>query len=426
MCGLSAVLADRLTPKYIDAFNTLMLLSNLRGADGAGVIGATVSGKIYKHKTIGTGLDLIRDQSYHRLVSGKRDEELQLLIGHTRFPTKGSVQLKNTHPMDAKNVIGVHNGTMIDVYDRFATGAQSDSAMLYDAISEFGIEETMSKSEGAYALMYVDKVKKVFHVLRNVQRTLHQAIVSENGEPVAMFLSSEAGMLRYALGRCGITNIEVRDVPTNTLMSFPLLPNKDDLQPATKEIRSVERYKRHPYVGMYSSSDRSRDLKTTYIDKDGYRVFEYQDGTRSTVYVGHRKEATREGDVPFGSPAGLVGTLAEKMKAAAAERRYKKMPNAEPLALPPPDPARASRREDAEAAFAEPYTMLSNGHFVSAARLSELLNKGCAWCSQTVLGSEVSLGIRKPFFFNTEEYVCDDCKDIPDVVEFVGDWKKRA
>lgn len=82
-----------------------------RGEESAGIV--TKNGrKVYAHKALG----LVSDVFEEKIISGLRGE---LAVGHVRYSTTGSSNVKNTQPFLVKSKIGdiaiAHNGNLINV-----------------------------------------------------------------------------------------------------------------------------------------------------------------------------------------------------------------------------------------------------------------------------------------------------------------------
>ena len=62
----------------------------------------------------GTGSSSVRfvtDKAFHEVLGGV-DNRTTLLLGHTRWRTRGDEQVnENNHPIRAGNILGIHNGT---------------------------------------------------------------------------------------------------------------------------------------------------------------------------------------------------------------------------------------------------------------------------------------------------------------------------
>lgn len=170
------------------------------------------------------------------------------LIGHTRAATRGSIKTSNAHPFIFPRVIGVHNGTINTdlVYEK---EYETDSEALYRDINERGLLPALkeiNKGYPNYALVMFDRARNKLVAIRNARRPFHFTF---NKASNTMFFSSEAGALRYVLGRHNVTYSE---------QVFPLLKEDVALEmPLTYDILADMEFKqvdvKHPVL-VYSST----------------------------------------------------------------------------------------------------------------------------------------------------------------------------
>lgn len=193
-----------------------MIVSNLRGRQGAGCIIVTNQGKtVHNVKTPGSGLDVFRMESYQKNVINKGP---QVLVGHTRYPTKGGNDISAVHPHNfSGQLTGVHNGTLRKVRGQFV-GNESDSALFYKHVSEVGIKKALSEAEGAYALVFVDYTTGKLNFIRNSQRPLFFAKVNWKSSKT-LYWASEKAFLELVLDRKNI-KYEIEELPINQLWTI--------------------------------------------------------------------------------------------------------------------------------------------------------------------------------------------------------------
>lgn len=148
---------------------------------------------------------------------------VSFLMGHNRSKTLGTTSAKNAHPFVFDGVIGAHNGTLTwSSKGRMKddTRFETDSEAMYNNINSFGIEETIKKMDGAWALTWYDRHKKQINFLRNKERPLYYVLDDSNS---TLYWASEAGMLYLILNRHGIPfNGKVKQVPENTWIRWQL------------------------------------------------------------------------------------------------------------------------------------------------------------------------------------------------------------
>ena len=147
----------------------------------------------------------MQHKDYNSLVSATAD----VLIGHNRHGTMGANGSHlNAHPFNFENVVGAHNGTLdrscvrnLHQHSSFDT----DSEALYSEINENGIDEALTKIEGAWALVFYDKVAGTLNMLRNNQRPLYYAYKKGRG---VLYWASEHFLLHWILSR---NKVELED-----------------------------------------------------------------------------------------------------------------------------------------------------------------------------------------------------------------------
>lgn len=363
MCGLSGVISNWLSGAEIERFKELMLFSNLRGMSGAGVISVGKNQEVCYNKTLGNGIDVCNTKDFDELTS--TSFRPSILIGHTRWPTKGGVTIDMTHPHEEGHIIGVHNGTMDTVMGESTPASKSDSALLYKAIAEHGVDAAINNSCGAYALMWTDEKNKTFNILRNGKRTLYYGLTEDKK---TIYFSSEAGFLHLMFTRANMKNYTVKSVPENQLHSFKLNVEDPLKEHEIREVKGSEVPARTPFL---------------------------QGGG---VWTG------QTGFIP--THPGLSGT-----KGGAGNPVVPFLQRASPKNNVESKPKRG--RQDGEAQGFT-YRETQQGYFVTSQMYQSLLNQGCAWCG-TISGEDNPKDIE---WIGKREFACADCKNEEWVQEY--------
>lgn len=230
MCGLVGVAGDIFVNEK-RAFKTLLILDSLRGIHSTGVATAMkYTDNIHLYKETGDAYSLFRKNiAFNKDGDGIYDGAAKLLMGHNRWATTGAIIPDNAHPFHIGDIVGAHNGTLnawnLDkledhkVYD-------VDSAVIFHNINKLGVEETMKRVDGAWALTWYDNKTKELNLLRNKERPLFYCW-SENNK--TMFWASEEWMLRIALGRAGIKHHETQELEIHKRHILDLSGKADDL-----------------------------------------------------------------------------------------------------------------------------------------------------------------------------------------------------
>lgn len=195
MCGLAGIAGD-ISHSLKAGFDDLLLITQLRGRDSTGVFTVSNNNDTKHLKVLGTPDQLFDRKSYDDVTRGFP----KVMAGHCRSKTIGENSVANAHPYDFDNVVGMHNGTLKSYYQMEGyDNKKTDSYALYHNIDRYGIVETMQKvdPDGAYALVWWDKVDNQLKFLRNGQRPLWFTWTKDQK---AMVWCSEPWMF-HAIGR---------------------------------------------------------------------------------------------------------------------------------------------------------------------------------------------------------------------------------
>lgn len=265
MCGLLGAASPWMNDKEKVIFKQLLYAGVFRGLDSTGI--ARVNKKtgfkgredeykysIYKKAIPSAALLSLKDyQEWERRWGVQVDAgSTKVLMGHNRAATLGEVNDRNAHPYQEGNIILAHNGTLwdmtnLDDYEHF----DIDSQCIAYNVDKNGIEETISKLRGAFALSWIDLERKTLNFTRNKERPF--AIVTcKNG---SIFWASEEGMLEWILSRNGISYDT----------SWELAPGQHFEFDLTQTGAAYSTFKTYEY-----ELDKSVKVyqKTTYYDND--------------------------------------------------------------------------------------------------------------------------------------------------------------
>ena len=201
MCGIVGM-AGPLAASDEKPFKVLLLLDWLRGQDSTGVCAVSKKGEALTLKVADDPIILLKHSEFDSTVVGPMDA---IWIGHNRASTIGATTRANAHPFTAKHITGVHNGTLTkdsvselekDLSEIYGT----DSETIFAHIAEYGIEETVKKLQGAWALVWYDAKAGTLNMLRNAERPLFTARIQRAGDKTKQVLmwASEYNMMTAA------------------------------------------------------------------------------------------------------------------------------------------------------------------------------------------------------------------------------------
>lgn len=142
MCGQLGLILGRKerTPTELSffrkLFSYLLILNEERGPHATGVAWIKRDGQHRILKGPQRASEFLRDDAYRGILAGF-DSAVTWLAGHTRWQTVGDASNNlNNHPIRAGEVIGTHNGTILNadtLFSRFGLprAAQVDSELIF-------------------------------------------------------------------------------------------------------------------------------------------------------------------------------------------------------------------------------------------------------------------------------------------------------
>lgn len=246
MCGLVGM-ASAL--KYSDekTFKTLLLLDYFRGQDSTGFAAIRKDGAVETLKVADDPIILFNHGDFDQTLLGTLDA---IWIGHNRAATIGVTNRANAHPFTAGHITGAHNGTLEkssfqDIASRLPETYGTDSETIFAHIAKYGIDETVSRLRGAWALIWYDSNDKTLNMLKNDQRPLYTCEIRRDGG-TALLWASEYQMISAALKMADVKDELIRDqegycffpLPDDTLHTWALEDLKQGLVVA--EVRPLK------------------------------------------------------------------------------------------------------------------------------------------------------------------------------------------
>lgn len=221
MCGICGVLSPQLSRLDVEIFQQLMVVSTLRGVDGAGFAvvpkGSKEKVRIVRDPHV-TAAELAYSGDFYQYYGDK----MTCLLGHARYPTTGTRTTEDCHPHLTDHIVGVHNGTLDFVNDKAVKNKDNDSRMLFQAIANVGVEQAISHSIGSYAIVYIDTKTGTINFIRNDERSLSFAKIK--GKDDTVYWASERDMLQMVLSRRTTKDVLHLSLPPDEHMTFRLNP----------------------------------------------------------------------------------------------------------------------------------------------------------------------------------------------------------
>ena len=220
MCGIAAVLLypterpPEIWREIRRSFTDNLLFNESRGREASGVAILKRNTPAVVFKAPIPAQEFIKRPLYTQLLDGI-DAQTTLILGHTRRPTKGSpVSNENNHPIQAGDVIGVHNGHINNDDLLFANchcerEGEVDSEIIFQLLwSELpgafsdveltAVQANLQKLEGKFVILAGDERQpdKLLVVKRSNPLSLHY-----HPEWQALIFSSRYIFLRKTFGR---------------------------------------------------------------------------------------------------------------------------------------------------------------------------------------------------------------------------------
>lgn len=412
MCGICGAYSSILSDSEIAVSLNLLFLNTLRGRDGAGVALMTSKPKVDIMRTTSPASVMAMSPEFNAKIAKSRP--LRLFLGHARLPTMAKDDIKAIHPHRAKHIVGVHNGTVYSIGGKTLDKDTSDSALLFQAIAEQGIDEVIKDVRGAYCLVWVDERERSLNFIRNGQRPLSMSFLGDKKEPTTLFWSSTEDMLALALKSRNHNAGTIEDLPTNTLVKYSL----DKGRPREMERRKVEQvYPVSTSYGGHRFWDPGSNSWTTW-EENYYSGAPYGSnrGTHNVHRVsgGHNTPSSRA--FPRNNPAKSINHNVTWFRST----RYintvcpgeEKGTAVVPLVQGPPGDKTLKRLTSATHMtygkdFNVDWVMSCKFEPDNTVSLYNTLMKGCAYCSDTL--TQKDNDTNNVVWFNRSEYFCLSC-----------------
>lgn len=264
MCGI-VVAAGQLAYKQEQAFKNLLILDALRGIDSTGIasIGRQALPPVVA-KQVGNPYDLLETTTAEKIFRRANN----VLIGHNRFATQGTVNRKNAHPFEFDNLVGVHNGTLTNKY-QLPNGIDYsvDSQALYACMNEKGVRATLDIIQGAWSLVWYDYNKHTLNFLRNKERPM---FIAYDKVTNALYAASEKWMLHIATSRQQVDIADPFATDEDVHYEFKIDPDGKVNEPVLTEMKAKEAVVY--YGGFRQQEQRSLSLVSAHAQPEAKKA----------------------------------------------------------------------------------------------------------------------------------------------------------
>lgn len=261
MCGIVGMMGPGISVNDWDVIDQLTYVSGLRGQHSTGVAQGYAS--VSKHyptefliqKDVMSPANFMRYHRHHEQGNKKIMREVfnNFFMVHTRAATRGSINIENAHPFEFDNIIGMHNGTLVD--EKYQHGEKTDSELLLKDINERGIIPVLKELDphSAYALVIFDKNTGRMSFIRNALRPLSLCFNDNRG---VMYWASEEWMLRDILARNGERVLGNKYPYFKPHHVYSVHPH--EIKYKEEKVFDVEEFKPRPIVPITVSKPRIR------------------------------------------------------------------------------------------------------------------------------------------------------------------------
>ena len=425
MCGLVGIAGSN-SANMDKAFRVLLVLDTIRGEHSTGALIVGSAGSIDIHKKVGNPFELFDSKGFDVDIRYCNN----VLLGHNRYATAGSVTKRNAHPFDHDTIIGAHNGTLttqwkLDDYKDYAV----DSDNLYHHLAVNGVQATTPLLGGAYALTWWDTTTNTLNFLRNKERPLCYAFTKDR---LNILWASERWMLQVAADKALIKlgNIHSLPVAKHYSLQIPLGSSKGYPILGNFQIEGVQEYTppkpSHVVIGPNSTTRGGTNTITSnspnYLGRYtlDFTVVSMQDGGNNVIvcklldYPDTRAQfICRGGSVEAKEYIANTGQIYQ----AQIKRVIRKSSTALVILNKKSIQEVVFQPEEEDTTGDSPFSVLSiNGVNATEAQFMSATAEGCVCCGDKPTYNESG----ELFWVNDNTFVCAYCMEDERIKEHYG------
>lgn len=184
MCGLVGLYAkNSANSNHLKLLQQLLYVDQMRGEHATGLAKVDLAkNEVSIHKKAVNATDYLAMEETKEFLK----DNVRLWIGHNRWATMGARDDdNNAHPFQEDHITLVHNGTVHNWTMSGLSGYADpdiivDSHMVAKTIAELGAKEAITKKlSGAFALVWYDSNERSLNFIRNKERPLWLASLSD-------------------------------------------------------------------------------------------------------------------------------------------------------------------------------------------------------------------------------------------------------
>lgn len=203
MCGIVGLISihkNGPSAEEMGTFRDMLVFDSVRGFDSTGVFGVHKNGNVEMAKAAITGSEFVTTYDY-KDWHGNMYMSGQMLVGHNRAATRGTINDANAHPfcIDDK-ILLVQNGTYKGSHHHLANTNVDSEAIATLLAREDNVETALQQVDAAFALVWYNVPNQTLNIIRNDERPLYIANTKEG----SILFASEPNFVMCAAYRNGV------------------------------------------------------------------------------------------------------------------------------------------------------------------------------------------------------------------------------